>query len=133
MSGVLSKEHFRALLRILGRIALVIVAITIIDAVVLGVFLYSQGGFQYATYMRSLILLMLLEGSLIVTAGSLVLFSSKEDMVTEQEITNPTIAQEQQQKPKGRRKSRHQWAVLTMVAGLLLIVIGFLTSALTQI
>ena len=133
MSKVLNKGHVRAVLRVLSRIALAIAAIMIIDAVVLGVFLYSQRGLQYATFMESVILLMLLEGSLIVAAGGVLFFSSKEDMVTEQKITNPTVAQEQQQKSRRKGMSRHQWAVLIMVAGLLLIFIGFLTSAMTQI
>jgi len=131
MSRVLRKEHVRAVLRILGRMAVIIAAIVTIEAMVLGVFLYSQGGLQYVTFMESLILLMLLEGSLIVATGGFLFFSSKEDKVTERKITNPTIAKEQQQKPKGM--SRHQWAVSIMVAGFLLIFIGFLTSALTQI
>ena len=133
MSRVLSKERFGAPLRILGRIAVVITAIIIIDAGVLGVFFYSKGEFQYATFIESLILLILLEGSLIVATGGFLFFGSKEDNVTKQKITNPTIAQEQIQKSKGRGMSRHQWAVSMMVAGFLLIFIGFLTSALTQI
>ena len=131
MSRVLSNERSIAILRILSRMAVVVAAIVAIDATVLGIFLYSQGGFQYVAFMASLILLMLLEGSLIVATGGFLFFSSKEDKVTEKKISNPPIAQEQQRKSKGM--SRHQWAVSIMVTGFLLILIGFLTSALTQI
>ena len=109
----LSRKSLKRSVRIIARLTFFVAVIMVINAIGLGVFLYSQGILQYFAFMQSLILLMLLEGSLITAVGGFLFLGSSGRRAAKQGTMNP--------------------AVSIMVIGLLTIFIGFMTSALTHI
>lgn len=113
MNKNLSRESLQRSIRVIARLTFFVAVIMVVDAIGLGVFLYSQGALQYFAFMQSLILLMLLEGSLITAIGGFLFFGSSGRRAAKQGKMSP--------------------AVSIIVIGLLTILIGFLTSALTQI
>ena len=129
----MGSERFRGNLRILKRVALVILVMIILDAVGLGVLFYAQGRLQYFSFMESLILLLLLEGCIIGAAGGFMYIGLGAVGAARQEAHNPAITQEQLKNRKERRESQQQWAVAMVTTGLLMILIGLLTSSLAQI
>lgn len=129
----MGNERFVENLRILKRAALVTVIMITLDVAGLGIFFYVQGLLEYYLFMRSLILLLLLEGCLIGTAGGFVYIILGAFRAARPGMRNPAITEKQQEKGRERGESRHQWSVAMITAGLLLILIGFLTSSIFQI
>lgn len=129
----MGSERFRGYLRILKRVALGILVIIVADVIGLGVLFYAQGRLQYFSFMESLILLLLLEGCIIGAAGGFMYIGLSAVGAARQEAHNPAITQEQLKNRKERRESQQQWAVAMVTTGLLMILIGLLTSSLAQI
>jgi len=109
----LNKESFGKPLRILARLVFFVAVMMAIDAIGLSILLYFQGTLAYFEFFQSLILLMLLEGTVITAIGGFLYFATGKRQETRQGTTNP--------------------AVSVMVAGILTILIGFLASAVTNI
>lgn len=133
MSKVLSKVGLKVALRILSRIGLFLAIVVAIDAAGLTVYFYSQGILEYFMLMEYLILLMLLEGSLIVAVGGFLFFFSGKSKVSKQKAADLEIVNEQRRRSGERGVSPQMLPVLIMVTGFLLIFIGFLTSAISQV
>ena len=129
----MSSERFRGHLRILKRLALVILVIIVADVIGLGVLFYVQGRLQYFSFMKSLILLLLLEGCIIGAAGGFMYIGLGAVGAARREAHNPAITQEELKNRKKRRESQEQWTIAMVTAGLLMILIGFMTSTLAQI
>ena len=129
----MSKNGFRVDLKFLLLVAILVLAMIAVDAIGLGLRLYSQGSFDFKRLLEQLVLLVLLEGSLVGVAGAfLSLFFGKPKDTRKGEL-NPAMAKEQQQALKERRLSIRRWALLMLVAGVLLIIFGFLTSVIAQV
>lgn len=109
----LNRESFGKPLRVLARLVFFIAVMIAIDAIGLSIFLYFQGTLAYFEFFQSLILLMLLEGTVITAIGGFLYFATGKRQETIQGKINP--------------------AVSVMVVGVLTILIGFLTSAVTNI
>jgi hypothetical protein len=129
----MSTERFKGYLRILKRIALVIVIITIADAIGLGVILYAQGRLEYFGFMKWLIVLLLLEGCAIGGAGGLMYIGFGTIWGTRRESRDPAPTQAGLKNTKDNRASQQQWTVTMVAVGLLMILIAFLTSSIAQI
>jgi succinate dehydrogenase/fumarate reductase cytochrome b subunit len=129
----MSIERFRGYLRILRRIALVILIIIVADVIGLGVLFYAQGRLQYFSFMESLIVLLLLEGCIVGAAGGLMYIGFGAVWGARREAPDPTITQEGLKNRKERRESQQQWTVAMVTVGLLMILIAFLTSSIAQI
>lgn len=112
---------------------MVTVIIMILDAAGLGVFLYARAQLQYFDFMRSLILLVLLEGCFIGAAGGFMYIGLGAVGAAREATRNPVVTEKQKKMWKERQESRHQWSVTMIAAGLLMILIGFMMSIIFQI
>jgi len=129
----MSKNGFRGDSKFLILVAILVLAMIAVDAIGLGLRLYSQGAFEIERLLEQLVLLMLLEGSLVGVAGAFLSFFFGKPKDTRKGELNPATAKEQQQALKEKRLSIKRWALAMLVAGVLLIVIGFLTSIIAQV
>jgi uncharacterized membrane protein YidH (DUF202 family) len=109
----LGLESLKRSFRIIGRLAFFVAVMIVIDAIGLSILLYFQGTLEYFAFFQFLILLMLFEGSLITAIGGFLFFTPSGRKVAKQGRASP--------------------AVTLMVAGVLTIFVGFLTSAVTNI
>lgn len=107
--------------------------ITVADVIGLSVLLYAQGRLQYFSFLESLILLLLLEGSIVGAAGGFMYFGLDVVGAARRETHDPAITEERLKDRKEKRGSQQRWAVTMVAAGLLMILIGLLTSYFARI
>lgn len=129
----MGNERFRGYLLILRRVAQVVSIITVADVIGLSVLLYAQGRLQYFSFLESLILLLLLEGSIVGAAGGFMYFGLDVVGAARREAHDPAITEELLKDRKERRGLKQRWAVTMVAAGLLMILIGLLTSYFARI
>jgi len=132
MSIYIRREHFKPVIRFLLRIVLVTVLIFASTAIGLLCFLF-WGGHSLSRFHKMLAILLLFEGSLIGVGGAFMFLGYSEYRVARQSALNPAIIGDQVARWRERRLSQQKWGVAMLVASLLLIFLGLLTSVLNSI
>lgn len=128
MREYIRREYIRPVLRFLVRIVIVVGVILLLNVIGLWVFLFSRGLWNLPSFTETLMILLLLEGSLIGVAGAFMFVGYSEYNIFGQAAINPAFARDQLQRWRERRLSQQKWGMAMLIAGFLLILLGLLVG-----
>ena len=131
--GYVRREHVTPILRLLLRTGMVVGALFLLNVLGLSVVLLSRGAWMLSKLTELLTILLLLEGCLVGAGGAFMFFGYSEYGVARQGAINPAIASDQRRGWNERRLSQQKWGIGMIVAGILLLFLGFLVSTWTSL
>lgn len=115
------------------RILIAVGVVLLLDVIGVGVFLFSRGQWHLASFADSLAILLLVEGSIVGSAGGFVYVGYSEYRIARQHAINPYVVGDQRRRWGERRLSQRKWGMAMLVAGGLLILLFFFVSFLTSL
>lgn len=137
VSEYLRREYVKPVLRFLVgtgiRTGIITGVILLVDVIGLWVFLYSRGQWSHVSFVGPLTLLLLLEGPLISTGGTFVFLGYGEYRLRGPVTLRPTLANNRIGRWRERRLLQPKWGVAILIAGVILIFLGFLMGFLPPV